>query len=148
MQGVCAAHWQATLAALAAAGGMHAVAAAGVETERTMALLLNSLASVAKECSYIVAPPFEAVLQEACSLIPQVTKKSQHPAGAVAVCTLLRCAYDPWVHSLRQPCATAPFCMLRMQLPPSCPCAQQHRLTVGCHSLQTDVVCCGCRAVA
>ena len=75
MQGMCAAHWQAALAAVAASGGMSAAVAAAEAIGRLLLVdaLFSALALVAAECPAVVGAPFQALVQEACSPGPQVT---------------------------------------------------------------------------
>ena len=85
---MCAAHWQAVLAALVAAGGM-AVIVAEVEAADeldTIGDLTGALADVAAQCPWVVlGAPFQAIMLEACSVTPQVIHR--------LLCTLH--AYQP-----------------------------------------------------
>ena len=75
MQGMCAAHWQAALAAVAASGGMSAAVAAAEAIGRLLLVdaLFSALALVAAECPAVVGAPFQALVQEACSPSPSVS---------------------------------------------------------------------------
>lgn len=78
MQGMCAAHWQAVLAAVSASGGMSAAVAAAAATGKLPLIfdMFTALATVASGCPSVVDGRFQALVQEACSPAPQVSPNS------------------------------------------------------------------------
>ena len=80
MQGMCAAHWQAVLAAVLASGGMSAAVAAAAATGKLPLIfdMFTALATVSSECPSVVDGRFQSLVQEACSPAPQVSATRRH----------------------------------------------------------------------